>query len=242
MGDLLVGTSGWHYDDWRGIVYPPDLPKPRWFEAYARLFPTVEINASFYRLPTDKAIARWRDQAPDGFSYAAKGSRFTTHNLKIGGERLPDSVGRVTGRLAGLGPRLGVILWQLPPNLHRDDGRLDRFLGLLPRDVRHAVEFRHASWWSEGPAEVLARHGAAFVWVSGLGMPDVCPRTAEFTYTRFHGLGPDAYRWNYTDEELAPWADAIAGTDGFAYFNNDYEGHAVRNAQTLTRMLEERGG
>lgn len=238
---VLVGTSGWQYDDWRGTVYPADLPTARWFRAYSEWFPTVEVNASFYRLPTEAAVRRWGEQAPPGFVYSAKGSRFTTHNLKIGGDRLPDSVALVTGRLALMGAALGVVLWQLPPQLHRDDERLDRFLGLLPGGTRHAVEFRHASWWAEGPAEVLRSHGAAFVRASGLGMPADAPRTAGFTYTRFHGHGEQAYRYDYADDELAPWAAAIAAAhvDGYAYFNNDVEGHAVRNARTFTAMLAE---
>ena len=203
-----IGTSGWHYSDWCGTVYPAQEPASLWFERYAERFDTVEINASSYRLPSEAVVQRWRLQAPDGFRYAAKGSRFTTHNLKIGGERLADSVALVTGRLRGLGDALAVILWQLPPSLRCDVDRLARFVGLLPGWVRHAVELRHPSWYDD----------------------------------RLHGLGEDAYRWDYTAEELQPWAEAVrsaaaAGLDAYAYFNNDHQGHAVRNAETFREMV-----
>lgn len=237
-----IGTSGWHYDDWTGSVYPDGLATSRWFEHYTSLFDTVEINASFYRLPTEKAVAGWADQAPEGFAYAAKGSRFTTHNLKIGGDRLPDSVALVTGRLKPLGDHMPVMLWQLPPNLHFDVDRLARFTGLLPQWVRHAVEFRHPSWNDDAVTEVLREHRIARVWVSAAGTPQPTVATTDFVYLRFHGLGEDPYRWDYHDDDLAPWVDRITATDrdgldGFVYFNNDYRGHAVRNAQRFAELL-----
>ncbi|WP_370327388.1 DUF72 domain-containing protein [Euzebya sp.] len=240
---LRIGTSGWHYDDWRGVVYPDDLAKSRWFGHYATLFDTVEINASFYRLPTERMVDGWREQAPEGFCYAAKGSRFTTHNLKIGGDRLEGSVELVTGRLRGLGATLGVILWQLPPNLHHDPARLARFAGTLPGWTRHAVEFRHPSWTADDVDEVLAAHGIARVWTSAADVPQPARATTAWGYLRFHGLGEDPYRWDYADDELRPWAERVAaivagGEDAFVYFNNDYDGHAVRNAQRFAELVD----
>lgn len=237
-----IGTSGWHYADWKGTVYPNEIPKTRWFEHYTTLFDTVEINASFYRLPTEKAVANWGGQAPRGFIYAAKGSRFTTHNLKIGGDRLPQSVELVTGRLKPLRDHMPVMLWQLPPNLHQDVDRLARFAGLLPDWVRHAVEFRHPSWHDDSVTEVLSDHQVARVWVSAAGSTQPTPVTAGLVYLRLHGLGEDPYRWDYSDDDLQPWVRRIDaavadGHDAFVYFNNDFHGHAVRNAQRFSKLL-----
>ena len=239
---MRIGTSGWHYDDWAGLVYPKGLPRRRWFEHYATLFDTVEINASFYRLPSEKMIAGWCDQAPPEFEYAAKGSRFTTHNLKIGGDRLPDSVELVTGRLRPLEPHLGVVLWQLPPNLHRDVDRLDRFMALLPTWVRHAIEFRHPSWTDDAVDRAMADHEVARVWTSSSFAAQPPVRTTDLVYLRFHGLSDDAYRHDYTDAEMQPWAERVMaaldrGDGAYVYFNNDYSGHAVRNAARFREMV-----
>lgn len=237
-----MGTSGWQYADWRGRFYPEGLAQRRWFERYSQEFDTVEINASFYRLPAETTIQGWRAKAPSGFAYAAKGSRFTTHRIKIGGDLLPSSVELVTGRLRGLGPTLDVVLWQLPPNLHRDVARLRRFLGLLPTDQRHAVEFRHGSWLADDVFDALRERGAAHVWLSSAEMPPDRTRTADFAYVRFHGLGDVQYRYDYADAELAPWVEAVqaAGADeldAYVYFNNDYEAHAIRNAMRFRELV-----
>lgn len=241
---INIGTSGWHYDDWRGEVYPETAPRSRWFDLYQQRFGAVELNAPFYRLPTERAVVRWRDQAPEGFCYAVKGSRFTTHNLKIGGDRLPDSIERVTGAVRPLGDRLAVMLWQLPPMLHRDLARLDRFLGLLPGWTRHAVEFRHPSWSDADVDRVLADHDAARVWVSATGDEQPTTMTTDLAYLRLHGLSAEPYRHDYTDAELRPWVDRVAAAAAdratvHVYFNNDFHGHAVRNAERLVQLLEE---
>jgi uncharacterized protein YecE (DUF72 family) len=245
-GRVHLGTSGWHYDDWAGLVYPTGLPRARWFAEYATRFDAVEINASFYRLPAETTIEGWRAQAPPGFTYAAKGSRFTTHDLKIGGDRLPSSVTLVTGRLRGLGEHLGVVLWQLPPTLHRDVDRLDRFCGLLPGWTRHALEARHASWDHADVDAVLADHGVARVWTSSSFAPQPARRTTDLVYLRFHGLSDQAYLHDYSDAELEPWADRVAealdsGADAHVYFNNDFRGHAVRNAERFGELLARLG-
>ncbi|MDX1621905.1 MAG: DUF72 domain-containing protein [Nitriliruptorales bacterium] len=244
MADIRVGTSGWQYDDWDGTFYPDEVAKKRWYEHYATVFPTVEINYSFYRLPRGSTVEGWNRKAPDRFRYAIKGSRYITHNLKLG-EGTDEAIGNVVGRLEPLKSFLGVWLWQLPPNLHRDVERLDRFLGLLPGRHRHAVEFRHGSWFEDDVFEVLSRHGAACVWISDRQMPDAYPVTADFVYVRFHGLSEqegERYRYDYSDEELRPWADRLleqqaAGRDGWVYFNNDYQARAPQNALTLIEML-----
>jgi uncharacterized protein YecE (DUF72 family) len=242
-GVVRVGTSGWQYDDWRGRFYPDGLPKRAWFEHYARCFPTVEINATFYRLPKTSTVERWHDAAPDRFRFAVKGSRYLTHNKKLHDPAEP--IATITSRMAPLKGFHGVWLWQLPPNLHLDVGRLERFLAALPGGPGHAVEFRHRSWFVGEVEQVMARHGVAWVWLSDRQMPDHAPVTADFVYLRLHGLAEDEalrYRWDYTEAQLAPWADrlraaAADGRDGWVYFNNDYDANAPRNAMTLADVL-----
>lgn len=241
-GTVRVGTSGWQYRDWAGAFYPEGLPQKRWFEHYATVFSTVEINASFYRLPRETTVESWRERAPDGFCFAVKGSRYLTHNKKLNDPEAP--IATITGRIGPLGPTLGSWLWQLPPNLHKDLPRLERFLGALP-GANHAVEFRHTSWYDDEVEDVLRRHGVAWVWLSDRQMPHRTPITAPFVYLRFHGLSADEdqrYRWDYSEAELEPWADrlraaAADGRDGWAYFNNDFAAIAPRNALTLIAML-----
>ena len=240
-GEVRIGTSGWQYDDWRGTVYPKGVGTPRWLSHYVQWFPTVEVNSTFYRLARQTAAQRWRDTAPPGFEFALKGSQFITHRLK-----LKDPAGAIERFLAPLTPvldRTAVILWQLPPNWKRNVDRLDAFLTTLPRGHRYAVEFRDGDWFHPDSYEVLDRHGAAHVWLSSsLTDAHELRRTGNFLYLRFHGLGPNAYRWDYSDAELAPWAErlreaTVDGTPAWVYFNNDYEGHAIRNARSLIDMV-----
>lgn len=242
-GTVRTGTSGWQYDDWRGRFYPTDVPKRRWFDHYAGRFPTVEINATFYRLPSTSTVERWHDQAPDRFRYAVKGSRYLTHNKKLNDPT--DPVATITERMAPLKTFHGVWLWQLPPNLHVDVDRLDTFLAALPGGPGHAVEFRHRSWYIDDVERTLSRHNVAWVWLSDHQMPDVAPVTADFVYLRFHGLAEDPdlrYRYDYDRDELAPWADRLRGAaadglDGWVYFNNDFGANAPRNAVALIDLL-----
>lgn len=244
MATVRVGTSGWQYDDWDGRFYPDEVAKRRWFEHYRTVFPTVEVNATFYRLPAASTVVKWHDQAPDRFRYAIKGSSYVTHALKLG-DGTDEAVGNVTRRMAGLKTFLGVWLWQLPPNLHRDDERLARFLDVLPGGAPHAVEFRHRSWFDDDVLDLLEDHDVACVWLSDAQMPDVRRATADHVYVRFHGLSEDPdqrYRWDYSRAELEPWAERIreqveAGRDVWAYFNNDHHAKAPANARLLTEML-----
>ncbi|MBW3665027.1 MAG: DUF72 domain-containing protein [Actinobacteria bacterium] len=243
MGTIRVGTSGWQYDDWKGAFYPEDVAKKRWFEHYRTVFSTVEVNATFYRLPKETTVEKWHDAAPPGFRYAVKGSRYITHNLKLG-EGTPEAIGNAERRMAALKSYLGVWLWQLPPNLHRDVDRLDDFLTALPSGY-HAVEFRHRSWFDDDVYDVLKRHDAACVWISDKQMPDVFPLTADFVYVRLHGLSGDPderYHYDYARDELEPLAERLVGQardgrDGWVFFNNDYQANAPRNALTLIELL-----
>jgi uncharacterized protein YecE (DUF72 family) len=232
---ILVGTSGWTYRDWAGRFYPPDVPRRSWLSYFASQFRTVEINTTFYRLPAITATSGWKAQVDDGFRFVAKGSRYLTHRRKL----LDTDVGieRFFERLQPLGSSLDTVLWQLPPMLGIDVERLDRFLSALPANVRHAVEFRHPSWQHEEVYALLDVHGAMLVAVSGPQYPAIERATAGGAYVRFHGLSP-GYAYDYTDDDLAPWAEFLRHQDdGFAFFNNDVGGHAVANARRLVELL-----
>ncbi|MEV4189373.1 DUF72 domain-containing protein, partial [Streptosporangium canum] len=159
---MRVGTSGWQYSDWRGVLYPPALARRLWLERYGESFETVENNNTFYRLPPRRTFEDWRDRTPDTFVMAVKASRFLTHVKRLKDPEEP--VERLLAAAGGLGTKLGPILLQLPPTLTADPGRLGACLRCFPADVRVAVEPRHASWWSDPVREVLSAHGAALCW------------------------------------------------------------------------------
>lgn len=237
--NYFIGTSGWHYEDWRGIFYPKELAKAKWLEFYSRNFATVELNNSFYRLPSENALANWRNSSPADFIFAVKVSRFITHikRLKDTGE----AVEKFISRARILGDKLGPLLYQLPPNMHRNDGVLDSFLSTLPAEMKHVIEFRHESWLDEGIFQILRKYNIGFCVfdMPSLGCPLVA--TADFAYIRFHGSA-SLYSSCYTDAELAGWAKKLAALAGktrtiYIYFNNDIGGFAVRNAVTLHNYL-----
>jgi uncharacterized protein YecE (DUF72 family) len=239
MQRAYVGTSGWSYRSWEGTFYPSGVPKTRHFDFYASRFPTVEINLTFYRLPTPNMVQNWRDKAPAGFVYAIKGSRFITHMLKL--LNADEALDRFFSAIQPLHRKIGVILWQLPPFLTKDLPRLDRFLARLPKTYDYAVEFRHLSWVSKDVVAVLRRHRMAFVSVSSCAMPMDLTVTADPVYIRFHGLAAGAAH-DYTNSELEPWADHILNQVGrghrvFAFFNNDVNARAPANAKTLMEMI-----
>lgn len=232
---LRIGTSGWVYRDWRGRFYPPGLAQRDWLAHYATRFSTVEVNTTFYRLPPLAMVEGWRAKVPDDFSFVAKGSRYLTHMKRL--LDVDEGVARYFERLAPLGPTLAVVLWQLPPTMKIDVARLDRFLGALPGHVRHAVEFRHPSWQCDEAYALLERHGALNVNVSGPQLPADVVVTGACAYVRFHGLAA-GYQYDYTDDDLRPWADHLRRQRaGFAFFNNDVGGHAVRNAAQLAALV-----
>jgi uncharacterized protein YecE (DUF72 family) len=204
-------------------------------------FRTAELNASYYRWPADGAFARWRRVLTDDFVLSVKAPRGLTHHHRL---YAPERwIRRIAAGLSRLGPRLGVLLVQLPPSLERDHARLAYFLRALPRDLRVAVEFRHRSWHHESIFALLAEHGAAYCVISGAQLPCVLRSTARFVYARLHG--PDhehLYAGSYSDDDLRWWADRIrewqgAGREVFLYFNNDGHGNAVRNALRLRELL-----
>ena len=234
---VRIGCSGWNYPHWRGVVYPEDVPERRWLEQYARWFDTVEVNATFYRLPERTTVARWAGATPPGFRFAVKASRYLTHVKRL--RELPAGIERLYERIEPLSEagKLGPVLWQLPPRFRRDDDRLAEALAALPPG-RHAFEFRDETWFADPVYELLRRHGAALVVADrapGGATPWV--DTAGWAYLRFHH--GRARRGAYGRDALHTWARRIAeaGGDVYAYFNNDWEGFAVANARTLARFL-----
>jgi uncharacterized protein YecE (DUF72 family) len=245
-GDVRIGCSGWNYRHWRDVVYPPRTPPARWLAHYARLFDTVEVNATFYRLPTRRACESWAEGTPAGFLFAVKVSRYLTHVRRLQGvaEGMEVLFERIEPlREAG---KLGPLLWQLPESFRRDDERLASALAAMPAGVRHCVEFRHASWFDPAVLALLRRHGVALVVGDHPGRPfQTLEVTAPFTFVRFHHGAPEG-GGAYSPAELEPWAERIAAwrreIDVYAYFNNDwpsgdppYPG-AVRDALELMRM------
>ena len=234
-----IGTSGWVYPHWRGVFYPPDLPQSRWYAHYANTFDTVEINYSFYRLPSEAAFDRWREQAPEGFIYAVKANRYITHIKRL--KEAAEPLERFLARARRLGDKLGPILWQLPPNWRANPEQLEAFAGLLPPDLTHAFEFRDPRWFIEPVRRILERHGLAFCIFHMPGLP--CPTwvTSDVIYLRFHGSGV-VYGGRYGRDGLRPWAARILewlreGREVYAYFNNDAFGFAVEDAQELRGLL-----
>jgi uncharacterized protein YecE (DUF72 family) len=236
-----IGTSGWSYAHWDGVLYPPRTPVGDRLAHYVRRFHTVELNASFYRWPRSTTFAGWRERLPAGFRLSVKAPRGLTHARKL---QAPEEwVERIATAWQELGDKRAVLLVQLAPGHARDDARLAHFLGALPPSIRTAVEFRHPSWHDDAVYDLLERHGAAYCVMSGARLPCVLRATAPFVYVRLHGPDPDhLYAGSYPRDSLQWWADRIRewegqGRDVYAYFNNDGEGNAVRDAETLRALL-----
>ena len=238
---VRVGTSGWSYDHWAGVLYPPGLPPAQRLAHYVAEFATVELNASFYRWPRDTTFAGWARRLPPGFVMSVKAPRGLTHARKL---YAPEPwTPRLTSAWHELGDRRGVLLVQLAPTQERDDARLEHFLAGLPGWLRVAVELRHPSWDAEEVYRLLERHNAAYCVQSGANLPCVLRATSDTVYLRLHG--PDTgtlYAGSYSNADLSWWAERIrewerAGHEVFAYFNNDGHGFAVHNARTLRHLL-----
>jgi uncharacterized protein YecE (DUF72 family) len=246
---ILVGTSGWQYRDWRGVLYPPDVPQKRWLEHYAGQYATVENDGTFYRLPASETFADWQARTPEDFVMAIKASRFLTHVKRL---REPaEPVARLMRAAAGLGSRLGPVLLQLPPNLTAEVARLDECLTEFGqtaggRPVRVAVEPRHPSWWTDQTRQVLAAHGAALCWADRRGRPQApLWRTADWGYLRFHEGA--AQPWpRYGTRALRSYLDRVAqcwpGAEPvYVYFNNDQFGAAVADSAAFARLARRSG-
>ena len=241
---ILVGTSGWSYRHWRGVFYPEDLPSREWLRFYARRFPTVELNTSFYRAPAAASMESWREAAGPGFVFAIKANRYITHTKRL---RDPvEPIAREMRTVRPLGNALGPILLQLPPSMPLDRDRLRRLVEALPEGKRFAVEFRHASWDDEDVYRLLGEHGMAVClhdWRGRTWPAAAAENGAPLAYVRFHGP-TGGYSGRYDEATLAAWAGRCArwraaGRDVFCYFNNDAAANAVQDATRLRRLLGE---
>ena len=244
MARIRVGCSGWNYADWRERVYPRGVPQRRWLEHYATLFDTVEVNSTFYRLAKPRAAAAWVEQTPPEFVFAAKASQYLTHfkrltDLDRGVERFYDAIAPLAAS-----PKMGPLLWQLPERFKRDVPRLAAALDALNQSppTRHCFEFRHESWFADDEVpDLLRRHGVALAIGDHPARPwQPWVTTTDWSYVRFH-YGHRGRRGNYSDSELRTLAPRVAklaeAGDVYAYFNNDWEGFAVKNALRLRALL-----
>jgi uncharacterized protein YecE (DUF72 family) len=238
---IRIGTSGWSYDHWVGVIYPPRTPVSSRLDLYVQEFNTVELNASFYRWPKDSTFAGWRQRLPGGFTMSVKAHRGLTHFRRL---KSPESwVARFESSWRALGDRAEMLLVQLHPEQQRDDDRLNDFLGLMPDWIRVAVELRHPTWDDPAVYALLERNQAAYVVMSGTGLRCKPQATTDVVYVRMHGPDSESlYAGSYSDHDLRWWADRIAewdrqGRDVLVYFNNDGHGYAVANARTLRALL-----
>lgn len=239
---VRVGTSGWAYPHWRGRFYPAALPEADWLSHYTRSFDSVELNSSFYRLPTRDQFAAWREGTPPGFVFAVKASRFITHMKKLLDPDL--TLPPLLEAVAGLGDRLGPLLFQLPPRWHVNLDRLQSFLQVLPRNIRCAFEFRDPSWHCREVAERLAKFNAAFCIYDIGGFTSPRWVTTDFVYLRLHGPGAP-YCGGYGEAALQEWAEWLDGqgvADAYAYFDNDEAAYAVENARRLQVLVRPGAG
>jgi uncharacterized protein YecE (DUF72 family) len=234
-----IGTSGWHYKHWIGTFYPRDMRPAQMLRWYAERFDTVEINNSFYRLPSATALESWCRETPPEFCFAVKASRYITHNRKLND---PESAKeKFISLVEKLGRRLGPILFQLPPSWKLNVDRLDQFLAALPRTHRYAFEFRNPTWNVAAVYEALRRHNAAYCIYELAGFQSPIEITADFTYVRLHGPG-NKYQGDYSRQILRNWAKRIEAWRSklkhvFVYFDNDQAGFAPKNALELRKMI-----
>jgi uncharacterized protein YecE (DUF72 family) len=242
MAPVRIGCSGWIYRSWANDFYPRGCPQSRWLEYYATVFDTVELNNTFYRLPKRESVAAWVERTPEGFLFTVKSSRYLTHMKRL--TDMERGVQRLWERLQPLleSPKMGPVLWQLPESFRRDDERLAHALERLPPGERHAFEFRHESWFHPDVMAMLREHGVALVIGDRPGRSfQTYEITTDFTIIRFHH-GSRGRRGNYSETELREWAGRIeawsADAAVFAYFNNDWEVFAPRNARRLQQLLQ----
>ena len=241
VSPIQVGCSGWMYQHWRGILYPEGLPQRLWFQRYSEDFDTVEINASFYRVPKFETFESWLNKAPEGFRYAVKVNRTITHLKKLVG--VEETLNDFVARTRQLGPALGPLLYQLPPSLKLDLNRLERFLKLVPADLSNVFEFRNKDWYGPETYDLLDRYDASFCVHDMPGSKTERVAVGPVAYIRFHG-SEGKYWGRYSDDDLLGWSDWITaqsrqGRTVWCYFNNDIHGHAIHDAQTLRSIIRQ---
>ena len=237
---ISIGTSGWTYDGWRGSLYPDGLRKSDWLPFFASQFSTVEINGSFYRTPSLEAVQAWHDQTPKGFDFAWKASKFITHWKRLS-PKCENSIALMDTRLRALGPKIGVVLFQLPPNFSEDAQRLSSFLRMLPRCYKYAFEFRNKSWYEDRVLTILREANVALCFSDHADAPAPWEATARHVYVRGHGPS-GRYHGTYPARTLRRWADAALRWQSeqrqvYIYFDNDQKAAAPKDARRLATML-----
>lgn len=234
-----IGTSGWDYQHWKGVFYPGDCPRSRWLDYYSRIFPTVEVNATFYHRIRESTYRKWRDSTPEGFLWSVKASRYITHIRRLKG--IEESLALFFSGVSCLGDKLGPILFQLPASFAFSNETTSAFFRLLPGKRRYALEARHPSWTGEQALALLEKHGIAWCISDTAGRFSYLEAiTADYVYIRLHG-SRKLYASEYTTEELVSWADRIRswGKDAYVYFDNDFGGYAPKNALALREILKQ---
>lgn len=235
-----IGCSGWSYKHWKGVFYPDDLPQTKWLQHYVKYFNTVEINSTFYRFPKKETLEQWYNETPDDFTFTLKGSRYITHMKKL--KNVEEYVQNFYDQAQVMGDKIGCILWQLPPNLHRNDEKLKAFCNALSSNFHNVIEFRHESWFVEDIFDILKKYNVGYCIISTPDLPETVEETADTVYIRFHGKDEEWYTYHYTQDELKNWAESIKKLQAhqlYIYFNNDYQAHAVQNAQQLSDYLSK---
>ena len=237
---LYVGTSGWSYDHWKNNFYPLDLKSNKHLPYYSDHFKTVEINNTFYKLPSEKAISNWYDQVPEDFLFAIKASQYITHRKRL--KEGEQTTIPFFERMALLKHKLGPILFQLPPNFKFDLERLQNFIGTLPRLKHYAFEFRNPSWFNDQTYEILQKSNCSLCLADFKGKPAVIELTADYIYIRLHGPQQAAYQGSYSEKALEEWATKIDKWTQhkwvYCYFDNDEKGYAIQDAQRLIKILK----
>lgn len=237
---LHIGCSGYNYKEWRGAFYPEKMPQRQWLEYYSSIFDSVEINNTFYRFPREKTLKSWKETVEKAFQFTLKGHRYITHRKKL--KEVSESVKDFEELAKLLKKNLGCILWQLPPNLHRNDDKLRAFCKTLDPGLKNVLEFRHDSWYDDGVYEILKEHNIIFSSISSPEFPDDFISTAKTGYLRFHGTGKNWYDHLYSRSELEAWHKKITKSsvdEVYIYFNNDIHAHAPKNAQQLKALFEQ---
>lgn len=237
--NIRIGTSGWHYNHWQGLFYPAQLPKSKWLEYYAENFDTVEINNTFYQLPKEVSLKRWHKQVPENFIYTVKTNRYITHIKRL--KEVSEALERFFERINILAEKLGPILYQLPPSMHKDLNLLASFIKLLPKKQLGIFEFRHESWYCDDTFKLLDKSGIGFCIHDMPGKETPRIITGDVIYVRFH-CPTGKYQGNYSKSALQDWANWLKehikeARCIYAYFNNDIGGHAIRNAKTLKEQF-----
>lgn len=235
--EIRIGTSGWNYPHWKNIFYPENLSRGKWLEFYIKHFETVELNATFYRLPAEKTFQNWYKRTPKGFIWSLKASKFITHTRRL--KDVQEPLNKFYSAVSKLKEKCGPILFQLPPSLVFEKNLLEDFCEVLDSSYKYTLEVRNKSWINDDTFEILKKYNVAFCISDTAGKyPYHEEITADFVYIRLHGP-TKLYASEYTEQAISHWAEKLTnwGKDAFVYFDNDFEGYAIKNAKMLKRKL-----